>query len=139
MAACLMVAGALNGIAANADVDATEETERDPFWPVGYVPPPDVPVEVVEVARPTAWPQLRVRGRTRLGDDMMALIDGVGIVREGQVISRLHQGQWYHWRVNYIDQHIVRIRRIGVSREEHPGETWIKDREEENAYAEETL
>ena len=123
------------------DEDAPEQVVRDPFWPVGYEPPSRRDsAEVVEVVRAVSWPELRVRGRTRLaGDDMMALIDGVGIARVGEIVSLRHQGQWFHWRVNYIDQRIVRIRRIGVSNEEHPSEEWIRDREEEQLHAEETI
>lgn len=143
MALSLSLVSALSVFAENNqnDEDGPEHIVRDPFWPVGYQPPSTRDgAEVVEVVRAVSWPQLRVRGRTRLaGDDMMALIDGVGIARAGEIISLRHQGQWFHWRVNYIDQRIVRIRRIGVSNEEHPSEEWIRDREKEQLHAEETI
>jgi len=100
---------------------------RDPFWPVGYVPPPPEP-EVQEededekelpLEPPDKWPVLQVKGLSRGGSGRrMAILDRVGIVEEGDIISFEHENLVYQWLVKEISDEGVFQKRLGVQRAE---------------------
>ncbi len=85
---------------------------RDPFWPVGYEPPPPEPevsgdemiaprIEAVE--RKINWPTLRLKGITRAGTDRyMAIIGGIGLVESGQTVSIRQGDMLYSWRIEAV-------------------------------------
>ncbi|MGI6099526.1 MAG: hypothetical protein ACOYD3_07190 [Kiritimatiellia bacterium] len=99
-----------------------EATVRDPFWPVGYAPAPEVtetPKEVVipkpvlpskPVEKPVPPPPKPVidwkAARTGLKISGYAEAKGVRgcfvngrLVREGQTVTLNHKGMRYEWRV----------------------------------------
>ena len=49
---------------------AATAVRRDPFWPVGYVPPVpgQAPEDAAELSAARTWPALPVRGRSRAPD-----------------------------------------------------------------------
>lgn len=111
-----------------ADEGAAEiEVLRDPFWPVGYSPAPPEP-EVVEEeekeeeedippVKPEKWPVLRVRGISKSGDgSRLAIIDKVGIVEEGDIVSFKHDDLVYQWQVTRITAEGISQKRLGVQR-----------------------
>ncbi len=108
---------------------------RDPFWPVGYTPSeqrPDTGSDEDDevLARAVAWPALIVRGRTRASDGTYrVLIDGVGVARLGDVVSRQQDGMWFHRRLTHLDGDGMRLVRLGVTREKKPGADWLRERE----------
>ena len=102
----------------------TEKKERlrDPFWPVDYdaPPPPEVKEGPIAAARGVSWPDLPVRGRSRAADgSYRALIDGVGVVKEGEDISIQKEGYWFHWRILKIDARQMQTERLGITRQQN--------------------
>lgn len=100
--------------------EASSPRLRDPFWPVGYVPPemnPPGAAEEAADARPDlVWPSLSVRGRSRAPDGTArVLVDGFGIAGENDVVSIRSRGTWFHWRILSIDEKGVQSRRLGAS------------------------
>ena len=96
---------------------------RDPLWPIGFAPRRPAEEEAAGLVDSDAveWPRLPVRGRSRAGDGShRVLVDRVGIVREGEVVSLPHDGLWFHWRITKIDDQGVTSTRLGVSEERAP-------------------
>ncbi len=95
---------------------------RDPFWPVGYVPPTPGDLELAasgteDEIPEIPWPALPVRGRSRAPDGTFrVLIDGIGIIGVNRVVSIPHRGFWFHWRIVHIDDKGVRSKRLGISK-----------------------
>ncbi len=121
--------------AANVPMEEqTTERLRDPFWPVGYIPvadrSPDEEQEETIDDRETTWPALPVRGSSRAADrTYRALVEGVGIVEEGDIVSLPHQGLWFHWRIGRIDSQRLRFTRLGITSEQYPSEAWFRARQ----------
>lgn len=110
----------------------TNLISRNPFWPIGYVPPVTAPMSTEAVLTRTnqmaapvvpvavkpliQWPTLKVRGTTRAsGGRQMALIvgvDGTGLVEKGAVIQTQRDGVLYRWRIVGIDGKIVDFERL---------------------------
>ncbi len=100
----------------------TPPAVRDPFWPVGYVPPsPEEAAQATPAVPELAWPELQLRGRSRSRDgSYFALIDGVGVVRTGEIVSLAAQGYWFHWRVVRIDATGVQTKPLGITADPAP-------------------
>ena len=80
---------------------------RDPFWPVGFSPVPvsekQVSERVSRIRELTQWPKLELRGITRTGKgEYIAILNGIGLVEPGDIISMRRDGLIYRWRVNDI-------------------------------------
>jgi len=99
---------------------------RDPFWPIGWTPPPvDTAATAAnnDAARPKgpirweeATKRLSLRGLTELPNGkFVASIAGVGVVEEGDRITLEFEGLNYHWRVQSISRAGIVPKRLGVS------------------------
>lgn len=95
--------------------------ERDPFWPLGYVPPSLVASNTpaadetapVEPRIVIEWPHLRLTGMTRKqGGGYVGLIEGVGLVEKGDVVRMRRGDVVYRWRVDSIGTDGVEAQRI---------------------------
>lgn len=80
---------------------------RDPFWPVGFRPVPvseqEVDKQVSRIRELTRWPKLTLRGITRTGQgEHIAIIEGIGLVESGDIISMRRDGLIYRWRINDV-------------------------------------
>jgi hypothetical protein len=99
---------------------------RDPFWPVGYVPPSERKVEaprtkaegpaaVVEVLEPPQWDlalkTLTIKGVMKSGAGYMAVINGQ-VTSEGDTISAIFKKRTYSWRIAKIGKEGVRFERL---------------------------
>ena len=132
---------AADSLYATTDTNETENIDeetplivgRDPFWPVGYTPPPKiVPVADVQPAdtddtppqpppeikpKETEWPEihkrLRVRGITStLDGGYIAMVDGFGLVEKGQIIQITERNTIFRWDVDNITQRGLSTRRL---------------------------
>jgi len=80
---------------------------RDPFWPVGYFPTEWGKKEKPEEQKfsTSAWrapaARLQVRGVSRMGDRVMAFINGE-LYSPGDVVEVLHHGKAFQWKVAEI-------------------------------------
>lgn len=110
------------GLEMTARAEEIRPVMRDPFWPVGYEPPTPEQEQEADMAVPELdWPDLPVRGRSRATDgSYLALIEGVGIVRTGQIVSLPAQGHWFHWRITHIDATRVQAQELGITRDPSP-------------------
>ena len=128
--AWILCSGALAAGAGDRDAEggsleeaAATAVRRDPFWPVGYVPPVpgQAPEDAAELSAARTWPALPVRGRSRAPDGTYrVLIDGIGVVGENQVVSLYEDGCWFYWRIARIDERGVLPVRLGISRKRPP-------------------
>ncbi len=84
------------------------EKLRDPFWPVGWRPEPEVPEEEKQPKRKIEWPKLRLKGTT----DKFAIIEGFGVVEEGKEISAIRKGVQYTWKIDEVSKDKVDIRQL---------------------------
>jgi hypothetical protein len=86
--------------------NAGPKLARDPFWPVGYTPPPPVVggERVERIDKPVKWPQLRLKGLTRGAKGVyLAVVEDVGgLVEPGSVIAKEQDGLLYRWEVKEI-------------------------------------
>jgi hypothetical protein len=82
-------------------------TLRDPFWPVGFHPEPEASKETKahesRIRESVLWPKLELRGisRTTRGS-FIAIVDGIGIVESGDIVSMRRKGLIYRWRINKV-------------------------------------
>jgi len=124
--------GDVTGTNAMDVVQATNSTEaadaillglRDPFWPVGYEPPPPEPEfneEEAEQARAEReiekkiqWPALHLKGITRAGRNRyMAIIKGVGLVEADQTVSMRQGDMLYSWLIEKVTAKGVMVTRL---------------------------
>lgn len=107
-----------------ADEGIERSALRDPFWPVGYVPP-TAEESAAQVSggvdQDLPWPALPVQGRSRAPDGTCrVLIEGRGVVGENQIVSVHDKGYWFHWRIVHIDERGVQSIRMGVSQNRTP-------------------
>ncbi len=87
------------------------ETLRDPFWPIGWRPEPEVPEEErreQQIKKKIQWPKLKLKGAT----DRFAIIEGFGIVEEGKEISAIRNGIKYTWKIDQTNKDKVDIRKL---------------------------
>lgn len=111
---------------------------RDPFWPVGFVPPPEktpvrgtsapgttvTRVPETEAARQPEWDQARRRlnlrglsstGRDRIsGKPRFVAIMAGRIAEEGDTVSSAFEGQIYRWKVVAIGSNGVSLVKVDV-------------------------
>lgn len=98
---------------------------RDPFWPVSYnAPAPQTSTgngEAGTVAAPTLrWPELPIRGISRGPDgSFFALIENIGVVRTGEVVSVFKDNLWFHWHIAGIEAKGLRTIKLGTSRDKN--------------------
>ena len=89
-------------------------TLRDPFWPVGFIPEAGASKETKatesRIRKSLLWPKLEVRAisRTTQGS-FIAIVDGIGIVESGDIVSMRRKGLIYRWKIN-------KVSRKGISR-----------------------
>ena len=82
-------------------------TLRDPFWPVAFHPEAeaskDAKAHESRILKGLLWPKLELRGisRTTRGS-FIAIIDGIGIVEAGDIVSMRSKGLIYLWRINSV-------------------------------------
>jgi hypothetical protein len=113
--------------AAGAPADGTASpagaVERDPFWPVGWVPPPEkassLPADFAPKS-PIRWQdairQLEVTALTELpGGGYVAIMKGIGVVERGDTIAVNLSGLTYRWKVESITSEGIVPERIGVT------------------------
>ncbi|NQT92128.1 MAG: hypothetical protein HQ559_05150 [Lentisphaerae bacterium] len=116
---------AAEGTSTNAPAapDTSFEVRRDPFWPVGWVPPDfgmsdDAAAPKLQPA--SRWKQalrlLKVTGITEGTDEYIAVIKGIGVVEEGDVIAVNYQGLIYKWIVRSINGKGIVPERLSISR-----------------------
>ena len=99
---------------------------RDPFWPVGYVPPtgkkgadPTIttskPAVVVAPLEPPQWDRaiktLTIKGIMKSGAGYIAMINGQ-LMCENDTISYVYQGRTYRWRIAKISEKGVQFERM---------------------------
>jgi len=98
-----------------------EPSVRDPFWPVGYTPPPPPSPESegkvaeapkAEITAPVEWPPLVLKGITKnRAGRYMAMLDGIGLAETGNVVSMTRNGINYRWKIADInDRGITSVR-----------------------------
>jgi len=113
--------------AKSSDGPATDGPERrDPFWPVGYSPGPQVdPVvqarkieqaEIEQERLARSWNEaqarLTVAGLSRMGDEgYFAIVNGK-MLRAGDTVSIDTEAGSFHWRVEDIDSDGIKLKRI---------------------------
>lgn len=112
--ACLLAQGAPQQAAPTAPVAQADDSSslRDPFWPPDYTPAPvfdDTPTPATpqpeQVAPEKAkWPTLEVKGITKTPRGFVAIIEDVGVVEEGQTISRKKGSFVFSWKIIKITQ-----------------------------------
>jgi hypothetical protein len=130
LAACLLTAAYCLGqetakaprvSRADEDIDLALTKLRDPFWPVGWEPPPTEPVKgkTVQKADLIKWDEARKSIHvTGLSKDsrgkFIAIIKGIGVVEPGDTISVRHSGLVYKWKVSDITTKGIVPEQIGV-------------------------
>ena len=100
---------------------------RDPFWPVGYIPPPDkvddsttntsehaVVVTQSEPLWDGAIKTLIVKGIMKSGAGYIAVINGQ-LMSENDTISSVYKGRTYRWRIAKISEKGVQFERLELS------------------------
>ena len=84
---------------------------RDPFWPVGFYPLAETEkqddekkqMQVDRLQELIKWPKLELKGITRTSDNhYIAILDKIGLVEEGDIISVQKDGLIYRWRINTV-------------------------------------
>ncbi len=92
---------------------------RDPFWPIGYEPPAPLEVKGSEpLVVGISWPELPVLGRSRAPDgSYRALLEGIGVVKEGDDVAISKDGFQFNWRIVKIDAKGLQSIRLGVVRQ----------------------
>jgi hypothetical protein len=98
---------------------------RDPFWPVGYVPPPEEKVDDSTTApksvadesqmEPLQWDAaikaLIIKGIMKSSAGYLAVINGQ-VMSENDTISAVFKGRTYSWRVVKINRKGVQFERL---------------------------
>ena len=119
--------------AAPAEAPATEPAlaapeTRDPFWPVGYIPPAERKAEAPKETKgagpavvklePPQWDlalkTLAIKGVMRSGSGYMAVINGQ-VTSENDTISAVFKGRTYSWRIAKIGKEGVRFERLELA------------------------
>jgi len=105
-------------------VSAVSESEslRDPFWPVGWKPAPVVAEpdrpQVVRPVRVIAWDEaakkLKLSGISKSAGVYLAVLQGIGVVEKGDVISIEHGELTYRWIVRSITSKGIVPERLAV-------------------------
>jgi hypothetical protein len=102
---------------------AAKPMQRDPFWPVGWTPPPErasaLPAERLSNS-PIRWEEairmVEVTALTELPDGgHVAIVKGIGVVERGDTIAVNLGGLTYRWKVQSITSEGIVPERIGVT------------------------
>ncbi len=118
--ATLLLYSDTNSVAAEEETKKDKSTfTRDPFWPVGYIPVPKSEKEkeqqITHMKSLIEWPKLKLQGITRTGDDRyIAVLDKIGIIEEGDIISVQKDGLIYRWRIDKINDRGISPKRLNV-------------------------
>ena len=107
---------------AGGDGPLSLETLRDPFWPVGWEPPPKVaptPGVVHQPKSPIRWDEarkhIRITGLSKTSDgDYFAILKKIGVVEAGDVVAVTLDDLVYRWRVTKITNKGIVPEKIGV-------------------------
>lgn len=108
-----------------AESDAQEQTVlRDPFWPIGYLPPAVAARIDSQSSAPSAAPAgpgaaqvqgpvglLRIGGVVKRGRHYYATINGMA-VQTGEVVTAVSGGQVYRFRVEKISLQKVEVKQL---------------------------
>jgi len=100
-----------------AKPDVANGKLRDPFWPVGYLPRVEMPATespapVVEKEIP--WPPLVLKGITEANGRYSAIIEGIGFVESGDIVTRKTNRLAYRWKINSITKTSVSHTKLDV-------------------------
>jgi lipid II:glycine glycyltransferase (peptidoglycan interpeptide bridge formation enzyme) len=120
--ATLLLYCATNSVAVETKEEIKKNTStftRDPFWTVGYIPAPKSEQEqeqqITHMKSLIEWPKLKLRGITRTSDNKyMAVLDKIGIVEEGDIISVQKDGLIYRWKIDSINDRGISSKRLNV-------------------------
>ncbi len=106
---------------ANTTTNNALITMRDPFWPVGFHPTPKSEKQDKEKEKESriherlSWPKLELRGVSQTSQgNFICIIEGIGIVEPGDVISMEHNGLIYRWKINTISNSGISRTRLNV-------------------------
>ncbi len=93
---------------------------RDPFWPVGYQPASETEQEerskIENLKSRINWPALPLRGVTHAGGQrFIAVIEGIGLVEPGDIVSIRKDGLVYRWRIDRVTIDGVASTRLDVT------------------------
>ena len=99
--------------------DSLPSETRDPFWPVGYVPPPEKNLETgATQPEPPQWDEaikmLIINGIMKSGVGYLAVINGQ-ITSENDTVSAAFKGRTYNWRIVKISQKGVQFERLELT------------------------
>ena len=93
---------------------------RDPFWPIGWEPPPKNtgPVDA-SPKTPIQWKEakksIRVTALSKtVQGDFVAILQGIGLVEKGEVIKAQHKGLIYRWTVTDVTASGVKTKQLDV-------------------------
>jgi hypothetical protein len=102
-----------------APTNAVVEALRDPFWPVGYEPAPEIPEDEIDrqqqearLRAATRWPKLKLKGVTRSPQGYLAILEGIGLVEPGQKVSQRLGRLVYRWQIDDVSERGVQYRRL---------------------------
>jgi len=81
---------------------------RDPFWPVGFFPVSESKVkeqeQINQLQSRIKWPKLKLVGITKSSDNnYIAILEKIGIIEEGDIISVQKNDIIYRWKINTIN------------------------------------
>lgn len=112
-----------------AGTESASERIRDPFWPVGYVPPEWAAAEAakeddvskgttVVLADDAGWDaalaRVRISGVSRKGDAVLVLING-RVKRLGSDVSVEYAGAQYTWKLDTVDDRgTLKLNRVSI-------------------------
>ena len=112
------------GSAAGADSEAAPLVSlRDPFWPIGWTPPKVTvttdKAPVVQKRSPVRWDDarklLKITGLSKAPDGRyFAILKGIGVVEESDVVTVTLDDFTYKWRVTGITENGIVPEQIGV-------------------------
>jgi len=97
--------------------EAAEEVPRDPFWPVGYRPKAANEDDggLLPKVKTIKWPSLNLKSIARAsGGTHVAILEGVGIVEVGDIVTVKKDGLIFKWRIEAITEKGILPRRLGV-------------------------
>jgi len=116
----VFVAVSVNGEETAASDGSDIYNKRDPFWPVGWTPPPKITDTTIKGPQsPIRWADaarlLEVSALSESADGTyFAIIKGQGVVEKGDFVAVRFNGLTYRWKVIEISGTGLRTERIGV-------------------------
>ncbi len=93
---------------------------RDPFWPVGYKPASESEKiedsKIADLKAKIKWPALPLRGITHAGGKRyIAIIEGVGIVESGDIVTIKQDSLIYRWVIDRVTGDGISSTRLDVT------------------------